>query len=154
MSGIAYGDDAGTRNEARGLSYHTLMIESTAQAELFILKQKRGFNRRGNMTWIPRLRPYIFAGGGGICFNPSVEDLTPDSNGTGFKKIAPVMIGGAGFIYGINREWFLGAELGGRLITTDYLDGYTSSASKSNDLYYIATVNLIYQINPRAWRRR
>lgn len=151
---LALGSDANTRNESRGLSYKTFLLEPTVQFEYFFFKERRGFDRMGRLISVPRIRPYLFGGGGGVYFNPKVEGENLSSVSTDYSKFTWTVIGGAGFIYTLNKEWLLGAEFGGRYLTVDYLDGYSPSASKANDLYYMASVNLIYRWEPSPHRRR
>ncbi len=150
---LAIGSDAGTRNESRGLRYKTFLLEPTLQFEYFFLKERNGFDRMGRLISLPRIRPYLFGGGGGVYFNPEIEGDDLSGVTTDYSKFTWVITGGAGFVYTINKEWLLGAEFGGRFLTADYLDGYSTSASKANDLYYIATVDIIYRWESIPYRR-
>jgi hypothetical protein len=60
---------------------------------------------------------------------------------------------GLGFKYVMSSNLSIGAEFGGRLTTTDWLDGYApniihngSNYSKAQDIYYFAVFNVIYRI--------
>jgi len=154
VSGLISGTDEGSRNEGRGIRYNTFLIEPTAQIEFFIFSEKRGFSRRGMMILKPAINPYVYVGAGGIYFNPSVTFPGEEKEAPNFTKFTTVVTGGGGINFVLNKKWSLNIELGGRFITTDYLDGYTSYASKSNDLYYFTTVNAIYRIIPGPRRRR
>jgi hypothetical protein len=148
LSGSISGTDAGSENESRGIIYHTLLVEPTVQIEFFLFRERRGFDRRGHLGLKPVINPYAFVGAGGIYFFPTIEsgntDMITDDN-SGF---APALNGGGGLIFTINKKWSCGVELGGRFIMTDYLDGYTSDASTSRDLYYSGNINLIYRFIP------
>jgi hypothetical protein len=55
------------------------------------------------------------------------------------------MLGGAGFLYRVDNDYFWGIQVGGRFTTTDFLDGFSPASSKSNDTYYTAQVLLVYR---------
>ena len=148
------GSDANSRNEARGLSFKTLLVEPAVQVEYFFFQEKRGFGRMGRLITVPRIRPYLFGGAGCVYFNPELEgknlsDVTED-----YSKLALVVTGGAGLIYSFSKEWLAAAELGGRYLAMDYLDGFSPSASRANDLYYTGTLSLIYRWESKPYRRR
>jgi hypothetical protein len=42
-------------------------------------------------------------------------------------------------------ELNFGLEVGGRYTFSDYLDGYTSQYSKSNDVYYFLNLTVTYK---------
>jgi hypothetical protein len=154
VSGLITGTDEGSRNENRGINFNTVLIEPTAQLEYFIFREKRGFNRRGHLVLKPFFNPYLFAGAGGIYFYPSIKSSNVDLISEDYSKFAPVINGGGGFNFIVSKKWSLGMEIGGRFITTDFLDGYTSTASKSNDLYYYTAVNIIYRFIPVPLKKR
>ena len=146
VSGYLSGTDEGSKNDSRGITYHTLFIEPTAQIEFFLFREKRRFDRRGNLVLKPFINPYAFAGIGGNYFYPSIKSGNPDIIlPDDYSRFAPVISGGGGLIFTINKKWSCGVEMGGRFILTDYLDGYTSDASASRDMYYFANINLIYR---------
>jgi len=88
--------------------------------------------------WLPQrgrivYTPYIFAGVGGILFEPKWYDLldpeTPEINlrdfrteGVAYENRAISIPFGAGFRYNLRGPWTVGVELGYRLALTDYLD--------------------------------
>jgi hypothetical protein len=156
VSGNIYGSDEGSRNESRGISFNTLILESTGLVEFFFFREKRGFSRTGDLILRPIINPYIFAGPGGIYFNPSVK-YKVEADNPEYERFAMVFTGGGGLNIVLNRRWSMNIEMGGRYITTDYIDGYSSFASKSNDLYYFTTTNIIYCVisgpkRPRRYR--
>jgi hypothetical protein len=148
VTGSISGTDEGSKNDSRGIIYHTLLTEPTAQIEFFIFREKRGFDRRGYLVLKPVINPYIFAGTGGIYFYPSIEGGNPDRIPNDYSKLAPIINGGGGFIFILNKKWSCSIEMGGRFIISDYLDGYTSDASTSRDMYYFAHINVIYRFIP------
>ena len=52
---------------------------------------------------------------------------------------------GIGVRHRINADWFWGFQVGGRLSTNDYLDGYSPKASTSNDAYIMTQFFLSYR---------
>ena len=143
-SALFLGDDLGTESDD-GLDFMTIIAEPTIQFEYTFFKEKKASNRHGKMTTRPKVRPYIFAGGGGVYFFPEVggEDLSEVT--TDYNKFSVVIVGGAGFLHHFQPHWLWGVELGGRYPMTDYLDGFSPESSKSNDLYNFVTFNLVYR---------
>jgi hypothetical protein len=152
-SSIFLGDDLGTDNNDRGLDYMTIIVEPALQYEYTFFKEKKSSNRKGKMTMRPKVRPYIFAGGGGVYFMPEVsgEDLSEVT--TDYSKFSIVMVGGAGFLHHFQSHWLWGVELGGRYLMTDYLDGFSPESSKSSDMYNFVTINLVYRWRYSAIRK-
>ena len=96
--------------------------------------------------WLPQrgrivYTPYIFAGVGGISFNPrwyvpyapgetpravnlrdAQTEYHPDDNSAPYSKYAFSIPFGAGFKYNLRGPWSLGIEVGYRLALTDHLD--------------------------------
>jgi hypothetical protein len=152
-SAIFFGDDKGTDNADRGLYYMTVLVEPSAQFEYTFFKEHKGSNRHGKMTMKPKVRPYIFIGGGGVYFMPDVggEDLSEVT--TDYNKFALVLSGGAGFLHHFQPRYLWGIELNTRYITTDYIDGFSPESSKSSDLYNFVTVNLVYRWRYSAYKK-
>jgi hypothetical protein len=142
--GLGMGTDQGSDNEARGMSYYTILVELTGQIEFYILKEGRGYGKGGNIGYKPRVRPYLYAGGGPLLFYPThthdnAEPL-PD-----FNNYTVIMMGGVGFLYRVNADLFWGMQVGGRFSTTDFLDGYSPESSVANDTYYTAKILLVHR---------
>jgi len=144
-SAIFLGDDLDTENEDRGLDYMTIMAEPSVQFEYFFFKEKKGSNRHGKMTTKPKVRPYIFVGGGGVYFKPQVDGDDLSDVTTDYKKFSIALLGGAGFLHHFQPHWLWGVELSGRYLMTDYLDGFSPESSKSSDMYGFASINLVYR---------
>ena len=49
--GLGMGTDKGTENDARGMSYYTILAELTGQIEIYILKEGRGYGKGGKRVW-------------------------------------------------------------------------------------------------------
>jgi hypothetical protein len=110
---------------------------------------------------------YLFAGAGGVFFNPvplegfkdKLEKIKEIDNPSeevlaaykdNYSKFAPVFPVGVGLKYAIDAKWSLGLELGRRFTTTDYIDGYSNPVySKHNDTYYIGSFKVIYKVRTK-----
>ena len=75
---------------------------------------------------------------------------SPNFKKSGFTAVIPVGIG-VNLLF--KPEYNLGVELGGRYSFSDYLEGYTSQYSSSNDVYYFLNVTFTYKIttNAKGW---
>lgn len=154
--GQGSGNDIGSKNEHRELSFKTTLIESSVQYEYYFLKEDRRlkssavFNRRGMINNYAKLAMYAFGGVGGIYFNPSLEgpeqQLTHEwhivDGYSNFNLTLPV---GLGLKYTIDDQISLGFELGGRYTLSDYLEGFSTVFSKNNDVYYFTNLTFIYK---------
>jgi hypothetical protein len=92
----------------------------------------------------PIIRPYVYAGGGPLFFFPSHyhEDAVELED---FSNYTLILLGGIGLRHRINATWFWGFQVGGRLSTNDYLDGYAPKASKAKDAYVLSQFYLTYR---------
>ena len=128
--GLIFGED----NPTKGMKYYTFLIEPTGRIEYFFLEAGRGFGATKLMRYKPVIRPYIYAGGGPLFFFPTHynEDAAELEH---FNRYTLILLGGLGLRHRINATWFWGFQVGGRLSTNDYLDGYSPNASTANDFY-------------------
>jgi opacity protein-like surface antigen len=154
MYGYISGDDTGSKNSDRGYAFSSSLFEPSLQAEYSLISEEQRrrsgamFNKRGMMNNYSQINLYLYAGIGGVFFNPSVNDALQASShyDPNHSKMGIVFPAGIGLKYVISQRWSVGAEFGVRLTTTDYLDGYASPWSKANDLYYFGHVHGIYRI--------
>ncbi len=142
--GLGLGSGAVPENGNMTMDYYTILAELTGQIEFYLLKEGRGQGKGGHMGYKPRVRPYLYAGGGPLVFFPNHthEDAAelPD-----FSRYTVILVGGAGFLYRVNADLFWGFQFGGRVTTTDFLDGYSPDGSGSNDNYISAQVILLHR---------
>jgi hypothetical protein len=155
MYGFLAGEDEGSKNSDRGFKFSTNLFEPSLQVEYSIISEEKRyqssalFNKRGMVNNYSQINLYLYAGIGGVFYNPKVNDAMesapaydPDHSKAGI--VLPV---GIGLKYVINQNWSVGGDFGVRLTTTDYLDGYSNPKfSKANDLYYFGFINGIYRI--------
>jgi hypothetical protein len=144
------GSDEGKQNDARNLKFSATIFEPSLQVEYSFLKEKGSqsylmMKGKGVTSFRSSISSYVFLGiGGGFFWPKAKENLT--NFDLDYNKATLVVPMGLGLKYGLNTNWSIGFELGGRLTTTDYLDGYTSSYSDANDIYYFGVINLVYKI--------
>ena len=141
-------------------------------------RQQRNFNFKTSITeltasivWNPVGRgriftPYLFAGAG-ISFlkvrrdysnlnaeyfsnDPAITEGLPEDIAHRLPRIIPVVPAGAGIRYSINQEISLNLQTSYRLMSTDYLDGFSKAANPAKkDHYYTHTVGLIYSFGKK-----
>ena len=142
--GMFFGNDGGTDNAARGYKYFTYFGEVTGQLEYWFLKEGRGISGQGFRSYKPKVRPYVYAGGGPVVFFPTHYHENADPLDE-FDPYTILLTGGAGFTVKLSRNWFWGFQAGARIVPTDYLDGFSPASSASNDMYYSTQLNMIYR---------
>jgi hypothetical protein len=144
-------DDRGS-NEARGMEARTSFFEPALIGEYYFIKSKKessylfGKGRRTQFgSLISSLDIYAFTGIGGLSYNIKRNDklVAKGMKNSGFTAVIPV---GVGINLLILPDYNFGLELGGRYAFSDYLDGYTSQYSSSNDVYYFFNFTFTYKI--------
>ena len=157
--GFLTGSDENSLYSDRGYSFTGSLFEPSLQAEYSIISEEQRtrtsamFNRRGMMNNYSKFNIYVFAGIGGAFAHAEQTGVYPDRVSTGgqidfvkdkaFGLVFPAGVGGK---FVLSGYWSVGAELGGRLATTDYLDGFTTIWSEHNDIYYFLTLQVIYRV--------
>jgi Domain of unknown function (DUF6089) len=150
MNGQITGNDLNFRasdpRHDRNLSFRTQLLEFSTQIEYSLLKFAPLEGK--NST------PYLFAGIGGLYFNPQAEykgvwhDLQPiGTEGQGwtagrkkYTRIAAVVPFGFGFRFSVSRRVNLGLEFGYRYAFTDYLDDVSKNYG---DVLKLAETDLV-----------
>jgi hypothetical protein len=149
--GMFHAVDKKGSNETREMEATTTFFEPVVTGEYYFIKSNKensysylkGRSRRG--TFFSYIDIYAFTGIGGLAYSVKGNDVLIEAgmkNG-GFTAVIPV---GIGSNYLFNPDYSLGVELGGRYSFSDYLDGYSSQYSKSNDVYYFLTFTFTYKI--------
>lgn len=151
--GIFHSTDAKGSNENRGFESRTFFFEPALIGEYYFIKNK-GENSfvflKGNNSLLrsvfSSLDFYAFTGFGGLAYKVKPNNiLDPFVTKTGgFTAIVPL---GAGVSMIYSSRFNFGIELGGRFTFSDNIDGYTSSHSKSNDVYHLLNFTFTYKIN-------
>jgi hypothetical protein len=150
--GMLHATDKRGSNESRGFEARTSIFEPSVIAEYYFIKSKLGesylFNAgRGSASssLFSAVEYYAFLGIGGVNYSVNGNDklIALGLQSGGFAPVIPV---GVGATLLFKPEYNLGIELGGRYSFSDYLDGYTSQHSSSNDVYYFLNVTFTYKI--------
>jgi hypothetical protein len=147
-------DYGGSRNEARGFSSTTQLLEFSGNYEFYLLPEFRimrsaaMFNRRGMINDYSSLGVYLFTGLGATFYWPhlTVDAERPGDeykNNMGITGALPL---GAGFKIIVSDKWMVGYEIGYRQSLSDFMDGFKSPWSKRWDGYWISSINLIYRM--------
>lgn len=143
--------DARGSNENRSLEAKMNIFETALTGEFYFIKNQNESSWRfsqgkqlfGNI--ISSIDIFAFTGFGGVLYSVKGNDaLQKEGYKTGgFTPVIPVGVG-ANLIY--SPELNFGIEIGGRYSFTDYLDGYTSQYSSSNDVYYFLDFTITYKL--------
>ena len=152
--GLLRGTDERGTNEDRGYEAKTTVIEPALIGEYYFIKNKTEnsykFVSRGRKflkNLFTSLDFYGFTGVGGLSYSVTPNDrLENNHNGFtsgGFTAVIPVGVGTT-LIY--TPDLNFNFEIGYRYSFTDYLDGYTSQYSSSNDVYYFLNFSVTYKI--------
>jgi hypothetical protein len=146
--------DKNSRNASRNYAFSSSVFEFSSQFEYNIIPEQRPRTysvmalRDGLRTFNRKLNTYVFAGLGGIYFNPKpLADLEGDDRFTDDKNFSLIIPFGVGIKYPLNTQIHVGFELGGRWSATDYVDGLTTQYSEANDIYYFTLLNVILKID-------
>lgn len=147
-------DFAGSRNENRGFSSVTQLVEFSGNYEYYFLAEQRRlrsaavFNRRGMVNDYSSFGAYLFLGIGGTAFWPDLEidEARPGDKYKNDMGITAAIPAGVGFKYIISDKWVLGYEIGYRQSFSDFMDGFQSPYSKRLDSYWISSINLSFRV--------
>lgn len=154
ISGMLTAADVNSRNENRDLKFSSFINEFAVMGEYNFVREESkykssaSFNRRGMVNNYTKMSIYVSSGLGLIYFNPKPNDKVKarDEYTEDYSKVAMVIPLSIGAKQILSSKWSIGAELGGRFATTDFLDGFSSVYSKSNDVYYFTSFTLIYRV--------
>ncbi len=146
------GSDQGGKNEHRGYSFSTVLLEPSARLEFYPIKDFRigsGVDRRGMVRNYSEFSAYIFTGAGAAFYH-----VFPNENLAARQKrdnishglVTMVIPAGMGLKIGLSNNTDLGIEFGGRYAFNDFLDGFTNDISTSNDVYYLTSVQMVFRL--------
>lgn len=154
--GYLHATDNRGSNEQRGYDAVTYIFEPSFIGEYYFIKNDAEnsyifIKGRGKMfeTLIKSLDFYVMGGIGGLSYNAKGNDalVARGLKNKGFTVTFPIGVG-TSFIY--SPDFNFGIEMGYRYAATDYLDGYTSQYSKSNDVYYFLNATVTYKMKTGA----
>ncbi len=153
---LGAGADLESKNEGRGFSYSTVLLETAFLGEYYFLSEDRKrlspamYNRRGMINYYSTFTAYAFTGFAPVFFWPDFEGETrgPEIDQTDdYSKISLALPVGLGIKYTIDDSWIFGVEFGGRYVFSDFIDGYKNILySKHNDIYYLLSFSFNYRI--------
>jgi hypothetical protein len=150
--GSLYATDERGSNESRGYAAKTTFLEPSVIGEYYILRNAgdnsflmlkgRSFAFQSLLTM---LDCYAFTGIGGISYNVSPNSAFAESikKTKGFSPLIPL---GIGVNLNYSSSLSFGVETGARFVFSDNVEGYTSQYSKSNDMYFLLNINVIYKM--------
>lgn len=150
--GFLHATDAKGSNEARGYEATTSIFEPAILGEYYFIKNKSEasylFNKGGGRAGggiFQSLDFYVFTGIGGLNYSVkgNAKLISYGINPGGFTEVIPIGIGTT-LVY--SPDFNFGIELGGRYSFSDYLDGYSSQYSSSNDVYYFLNFTITYKM--------
>lgn len=149
--------DVGSKNEARNYAFSTMINEVAVQGLFYIIRESDEpyfysdlQTRKGFVQYKQPISVYAFAGVGGLFYKVTAKDSfdgSPRFNDS--ETVSAVVPVGIGIKYALFPRVSVGAELGGRYVFSDLIDGFQPSASKSNDVYYMVNFKLFYKIQSR-----
>jgi hypothetical protein len=152
-TGLLKATDERGSNPDRGFEASTFFMEPSLIGEYYFIKNRSEnsylFIRSGKRflkTLITSLDFYAFTGIGGMLYTVNGNDDLKSSSAYksgGFTAVVPVGLG-TSLIYSPNLKF--GVEISGRYAFSDYLDGYTSQYSSTNDVYYCLNFIVTYNI--------
>ena len=140
--------------QQRNFNFKTSMLEITASLFWDVLGRYQ------------RLAPYLFAGGG-LSFvkvrrdysslnpeyfinDPAITNGLPEDIAHRLPGVIPVLPVGAGLRYSLTQKIALTMQTSYRLMSTDYLDGFSKGANPDRkDHYYTNTFGLIYSFGEK-----
>lgn len=152
--GFLASNDQNSRNADRNLSVSTTIFEPSVQFEYYPIpdNDRKSYNcpassgHRGLSNNFGKINPYIFLGVGGMFFEPKLKKNDLPYSMVDFNKSGFVVPFGIGLKLAFNSKVSFGFEFGRRFTTSDYIDGYSTAISKSNDLYDFGMFSVIYKI--------
>ncbi len=156
--GMLHSTDTRGSNEGRLFESRTSLLEPALLAEYYFVKNRYESSYlflKGKSIWgmLRSLDFYAFAGVGEVSYSVRGNtDLVNHGMVTGGSAAVFPLGVGSTLIYTPNINF--GMELGGRLTTTDYIDGYSSlQYSKANDVYYFLNFTFTYKFksSARGW---
>ena len=140
------GTDEGTANESRMYAYRSNLNEISLRGH-YVFRFKLYPVKR----WKLHLEPRIWAGLGVIQIQPKPNEVLANNSTDQYLPVAPLISGGLGLAFTLDRDISLVLEAGSNLTTSDYLEGYTNhNYSDSRDMFHSILLKILY-IVPVGW---
>lgn len=151
--GLLKATDERGSNEGREFEASTTFFEPALIGEYYFIKNRSensylfaSSGKRFFSSLFKSLDFFAFTGIGGMKYTVSGNEALESNqnfNSGGFTAVIPVGVG-TNMIF--SRSINFGVEFGGKYAFSDYLDGYTSQYSSSNDVYYFLNLVVTYKI--------
>jgi hypothetical protein len=154
--GFLHATDERGSNEGRDFEASMSIFEPALIGEYYFIKNRAEssylFTKgkgKGLNGFLSSLDFYVFAGIGGLSYSVKGNDklVAYGFDNGGFTAVIPAGLGTT-LVYTPNFNF--GLELGARYAFSDYLDGYTSQYSNSNDVYYFLNFTIAYKLKTGA----
>jgi hypothetical protein len=151
-SGLLKATDIRGSNEGRDYASSIKIFEPVAIGEYYFIKNRTESSwrfSRGKSSGLGGLMRsldvYAFTGLGGLNYSSSGNEklIGTGLQNSGFTAVIPVGVG-ANLVY--SPDFNFGVEFAGRYSFSDYIDGYTSQYSSSNDVYYFLNFTFTYKL--------
>lgn len=151
-SGLLKATDERGSNPGRGFESSIKIFEPALLGEYYFIKNKSEnswrFSRGKSQllqSLLKSLDFYAFTGFGGVSYSGTGNAglLNTGFPSKGFTGVIPVGVG-TSLIY--SPDFNFGVEISGRYTFSDYIDGYTSQYSSSNDVYYFLNFTFTYKL--------
>jgi len=150
--GMLHASDQKGSNEGREFEATTTILEPMLTFEYIFIKSERDNSyifskgRRAPFSEILQsIDVYALTGIGGLSYSVKGNENLNNYGivDGGFTAVIPLGVGANLLAF---PDLNFGIELCGRYAFSDYLDGYTSQYSKSNDVFYTFNVTITYRI--------
>jgi len=155
-TGLLHATDSRGSNKGRGYEASTFITEPTLIAEYYLIKNKAENSylfAKGQQGFpggiLGSLDVYAFGGLGGLIYSITPNDSLKASmarKGVKHNGTTVVIPAGIGASLVFSPSFSFGAEFGGRYSFSDYIDGYSSQFSTSNDVYYFFNLTVTYKL--------
>lgn len=136
------GTDEGSSNPTRGYEYRSNLNEISVKA-LYAIQ----FKPYPIVKWKRKFEPRIYANLGIIQINPKPNQKLALKSTEEYLSAAPLLSGGIGLSYFLDREMFILVEGGTNITSSDFLEGYTNVLhSSSRDMYHTIMIKFVYRV--------
>jgi hypothetical protein len=154
------GTDEGTPELGRGLAFDSNLYEFSGRVEyLFYYSSswKKKYKQKINPmlpyggTWKRKIKPFLFAGGGVLQYKPYVYNYVTErgiDENPGLSKVAPIVNGGFGVHYYMNRYFSVSVEFKANFPIFNYTEHVTIEEIDNKwDIFYLAGIRFVWSLS-------
>ncbi len=143
----ARGTDAGTPDATRGYEFRSNLNEISAKG-VYVFR----FKHYPIKKWKTKLEPRAFVSLGILQFIAKPNDQLASLGNGDYLPVAPLLAGGIGFAYHMERDLSLLIEGGCNGSSSDYLEGLANSGDLPlPDFFLTILIKFIYKV-PNDWQ--